>query len=195
MIDEARLIRALDACVAHLTRLRSPVVSLLQPGLTAAEIARIEGTLSFQLTEELRTVYKWRNGTRAQEGDALETLWFYPGFYLASLEEASEIYLERKQAPQWRKGWFPLLEDGAGDSFVVPCKKTALDRAPAIGFIHGEPDQPVEYLDVTTMFETFADCFAQGAFFLDEDGALDFDEDAQRRIARQHNPGVTAWQD
>src|SRR5260370_37961757 len=160
MIDEARLIRALDACLAHLTRLRCPVVSLLQPGLSATEVAQIEGTLPFQLTEELRTVYKWRNGTRAEEGDLLERLWFYPGFYLVSLQEACEVYQDREHAPQWRQGWFSLLEDGAGDAFVVPCKKRVLDSAPVIGFIHGEPEQPVEYLDVTKLMETFADCRA-----------------------------------
>jgi hypothetical protein len=195
MIDEQRLIRALDACLGHLTRLGCPVVSSLKPGLIPAELARLEGALPFQLTEELRTVYKWRNGTRAEEGDVLDRLWFYPGFCLVSLEEASELHQERKHAPQWRTGWFSLMEDGAGNAFVVPCTKKAADRAPVIGFIHGEPEQPVEYLDVTTMMETFADCFAQGAFFLDEYGALDFDEDVQRRIARKHNPGVASWQD
>ncbi|OGY96221.1 MAG: hypothetical protein A2122_01740 [Candidatus Liptonbacteria bacterium GWB1_49_6] len=193
-IDEARLIKALDACVAHLARLGCPVVSLLQPGLTAAEVARFEATLPFQLTEELRAVYRWRNGTRAQEGDILESLWFYPGFYLVSLERACEIFKERKDAPQWRKGWFPLFEDGAGDFFVVPCKKKAANRAPVIGFIHGEPEQLVEYLDVTSMIETLADCYAQGAFFVNADGFLDMDDDAHQRIARQHNPGVTEWQ-
>ncbi|HEY6556224.1 MAG TPA: hypothetical protein VI072_03085 [Polyangiaceae bacterium] len=125
----------------------------------------------------------------------METLWFYPGFYLVSLEEACEVFKERERAPQWRRGWFPLLEDGAGDSFVVPCKKKQTDRAPVIGFIHGEPEQSVEYIDVTTMMETFADCFAQGAFLLDEDGSLEIDDDLHRQIARRHNPGVAEWQD
>ncbi|HEY6556225.1 MAG TPA: hypothetical protein VI072_03090 [Polyangiaceae bacterium] len=64
MIDEARLIKALDACVAHLARLGCPVVNLLQPGLTDAELAQNETQLPFLLTEEVRTLYRWRNGTR-----------------------------------------------------------------------------------------------------------------------------------
>jgi len=44
------------------------------------------------------------------------------------------------------------------------------------------------------MIETLADCYAQGAFFVNADGFLDMDDDAHQRIARQHNPGVTEWQ-
>ncbi len=63
MIDEPRLVRALDACVAHLTRLRCPVVSLLQPGLTRTDLAKIEATLPFELTEELRALYRLHSRT------------------------------------------------------------------------------------------------------------------------------------
>jgi len=194
MIDEARLIRALDEVVSHLARLGRPVVSLLQPGLTDIEIAQVETTLPIRLTEELRVLYRWRNGTKTKEGDVLSDLWFFPGFYLPSFEDARRSFEERKLAPQWRKGWFPFFEDGAGDFYIVPCRRKLTDTAPVIGFIHGEPDQEVEYLSVTTMIETLAACYAQGAFFVSPDGSLEMDDDAHQRIARQHNPGVTAWQ-
>jgi cell wall assembly regulator SMI1 len=194
MIDEARLIRALDELVAHLARLTRPVVGLLQPGLSAAEVAQVEATLPFRLTEELKAIYRWRNGTPVKEGDLLGDLWFFPGFYFPALEHARRSYEERKDAKQWRKGWWPLFENGAGDFYNVPCKKKAADRAPVIGFLHGEPEAPVEYLDVTTMIETLADCYAQGVFFITPDGRLEMDDDRHEQIARQHNPGVGAWQ-
>ena len=194
MIDEARLVKALDACAAHLARLGCPAASLLQSGLAAAEVARVEAKLPFQLTGELRAVYRWRNGTPVKEGVILGSLWFFPGFYLPPLEDARRSFEARKLAPQWRKGWYPLFENGAGDFYIVPCKKKATDRAPVIGFIHGEPEQSVEYLNVTAMIETLAECYAQGAFFVNADGLLDIDDDAHARIARLHNPGVTEWQ-
>ncbi len=195
MIDEARLNAALDQVVAHLTRLGRSVVSQLQPGLSAAEVARVEASLPFQLTEEVRAVYRWRNGIALDQNKVLGDQWFFPGFYLPSLEHARERFEGRKRAAQWRRGWYPLFEDGAGDFYIVPCKKKPLERAPVIGFIHGEPEQPIEYLDVTTMIETLADCYAQGAFFVNDAGILDVDDDAQERIARQHNPGVDVWED
>jgi hypothetical protein len=194
MIDELRLHRALDGVLAHLVRLGRPVASLLQPALTSAEIAQREAGLPFALTEEVRSLYRWRNGTRAQPGDILGDLWFFPGYYLLSLDEAIQVFHERKLAPQWRKGWFPLFADGAGDFFIVPCERRGVDAKPVIGFIHGEPQQDVEYLDVTTMIETLLEAYDRGAFFLDCDGSLEVDDDAYARIARQHNPGVAEWE-
>ncbi len=195
MIDESRLLKALDECIAHLARLGQPVVSRLQPGLTDAEVAQIEATLPFRLTQELRAVYRWRNGIPVAEGDILGNLWFFPGFYLPPLQYARQTFEERKLAKQWRRGWFPLFEDGAGDFYIVPCpQKKTEDKAPVIGFIHGEPEQRVEYLDITTMVETIAACYAAGAFFVNSDGILDIDDDAQARIARRLNPGVAEWQ-
>jgi cell wall assembly regulator SMI1 len=194
MIDEPRLVRALDEVVGHLTRLGCAVVPLIRPGLTASEIAQEEAKLPFALTEEIRAVYRWRNGVRAEDGAVLADVWFFPGFYLPRLEDAVQEFHDRKLGPQWRKGWFPLFADGAGDFYNVPCRKKATDAAPVIAFMHGEPDQNVEYLDVTTMIETLADSYRQGAFFTDPDGALDMDDEAHGRIARQHNPGVAVWQ-
>jgi hypothetical protein len=51
---QSRLIRPLDEVVDHLARLGRPVVPLLQPGLTNAQLAQLEARLPFALTEELR---------------------------------------------------------------------------------------------------------------------------------------------
>jgi hypothetical protein len=196
MIDEPRLYRALDEVVRHLGRLRrTATLQALQPSLTPQEVSQAEANLPFVLTEEVRALYRWRNGTRAETGDILSDLWFFPGYYLFSLDEAVQTFRERRLAPQWRKGWFPFFGNGAGDFYVVHCTRKAADAAPVIGFLHGEPEQDVEYLDVLRMIETLAECYAQGAFFVTPDGRLEMDDDTHRRIARQNNPGVDAWQD
>jgi len=194
MIDESRLFKALDRILGHLTRLKHPVVAMLQPPLTPAEVAAVEATLPFQLTEEVRAMYRWRNGITVSQNDILAHQWFFPGFYFPSLQEARERFEGRKNAPQWHRGWYPLFDNGAGDFYIVPCKKKAQESAPVIGFLHGEPEQPVEYLSVLSMVETLAECYDTSAFFLNDQDRLDIDDDAQARIARRHNPGVAEWQ-
>src|SRR6202011_2909454 len=107
--------------------------------------------LPFSLTRELESIYQWRNGTKAVEGDLLEDLYFFPGFYFLSIEEAVQTYYEREGSPQWRKAWFPLFADGAGDFYIVPCAKKKLNASRVIGFLHGEPEQKAEYESVTAM--------------------------------------------
>jgi len=195
MIDEPRLIRALDVILFQLTRLGRACVPVMQPGLRQTQIASAERALPFQLPGELRALYRWRNGTFTKEGDTIAALWFFPGFNFPPLKEAIQIYGERKDGPQWKKGWFPFFADFAGDFYIVACSPKGGHSARVIGFVHGEPEQAVEYLSVTTMLETLADCYEQGAFFVNDDGLLDIDDDLHRRIARQHNPGVAEWQD
>jgi cell wall assembly regulator SMI1 len=192
--DEHRLLRALDRILEHLTKLKHPVVARLQPPLTAAEVAAVEKTVPFRFTEEVRTIYRWRNGIAISRKDILANQWFFPGFYFPSLKAACRCFEGMKDAPQWRRGWYPLFANGAGDFYVVPCKKRREKRAPVIGFIRGEPEQPIEYRSVLSMVETLAECYAKKAFFSNDEGHLDVDDDAHARIARRHNPGVEEWQ-
>jgi hypothetical protein len=194
MIDEGRLTNALDAVAAHLTRLGRPAASLLQPGLSRNEVSQLEAALPFRVTEELRVLYQWRNGTDVTKGFMLGELWFFPGFYLPSLENAVRMFSERRKGVQWRKSWFPFLADDGGNFYVAPCQRKPVDQALVIAFEHGEPEQEVEFLNITAMMETFVDCYAQGAFFVADDGSFEMDDDAYERIARYHNPGVAVWQ-
>lgn len=177
------------AIVARLERLRRPAARLLQPGLSRAAIAAVETTLPFKLTKELGELYATANGTRAKRGATLDELSFFPGYHLLSLEVAARQYRTMRQARQWKNGWFPFFASGAGDYYVVSC---APPSRGVIGFLHGEPDQLVEYASVTTMFATLAKCFEKGAFFVKR-RAFTIDDEKHRRIAMELNPGLERW--
>lgn len=188
------MIAALDASVSQLAHASREVVDKLQPGLSLQEIATWEAKLPFALTRELEALYQWHDGTLVNEGDLLGQAYFFPGYYLLSLEEAVESHDERKDAWPWEKNWFPVFASGAGDFYVVPCSKEKLDTAVVIGVLHGEPEQVVEYQSLTAMMKTLEACHARGAFVLD-DGELEVDDDKHRVIARHFNPEVEEWQD
>jgi hypothetical protein len=184
----------LDRIVAHLRRLERRAPDLLQPPLSLRQIQLAESKLPFSLTGELETIYQWRNGTKADAGELLEFLYFFPGFYFLSLEEAIEKYEESEDAPQWKKGWFPLFANGAGDFYIVPCKKKKIASSEIIGFLHGEPEQTAEYESLDTMIQTIEACFRQGAFFVDDDDTMEIDDDKHQIIAHKFNPTIPEWQ-
>lgn len=188
------MIEELDRIVQFLTRLGRATPALLQPGLSSVDIRAWEARLPFLLPLELEQLYRWRNGTRVNEGDQLDTVYFFPGFYLLSLEEAVEIFMERRDAPQWREGWFPVFADGGGDFYPALCSDEKKETAEIIGFIHGEPQQPVEYESLTAMIKTIDACYAEGAFFVSEDNTLEIDDDLHREIAHRFNPEIPEWQ-
>ena len=184
----------LDEIVAHLRRLGRHAPSLLQVPLTREEIQEWESRLPFALTRELATIYQWRNGTKAEESDLLESLYFFPGFYFLSIEEAVQTYQERGDSPQWREGWFPLFADGGGDFYIVPCAQQKVAASEVIGFIHGEPEQGAEYESVEAMIQTLEACFREGAFFVDDDDTMEIDDERHREIAHRFNPTIPEWQ-
>jgi len=188
------MIAALDRIAINLAQSNRAVAQKLQPGLTPGEIAARAATLPFALTNEIQALYQWRNGTLVVEGDLLGQVYFFPGFYLLSLDEAVQTYAERKGSRQWRPYWFPVFADGGGDFYVVPCAPKRREAAEVIGFIHGEPEQAVEYESLASMMQTLDACYAQRAFFVDDDGELEVDDNKHQKIAHQFNPQVEEWQ-
>ncbi|MDQ6685913.1 MAG: SMI1/KNR4 family protein [Pseudomonadota bacterium] len=184
-----------DGIVAHLRHLGRKSPDLLQPPLPSPAFATCAAKFPFPLTGELLAIYAWRNGTRAEQGESLENLHFFPGFFLLSLEDALRNYLERKQNTQWRDDWFPLFADDAGDFYVVPCGSVGVDSTEVIGFVHGEPTQVAEYESIAAMLRTLNAAFAEGVFFVDHDGSLEMDDDKYKLLARRFNPKIDEWQD
>lgn len=189
------MIEELDRIVGHLERLGRATPGLLRPSIAREDLDAYEARLPFLLPEEVRQLYFWRDGTRVEEGDQFDILHFFPGFYFPSLEEAVTTYFERQDAPQWGTGWFPVFMDGAGDFYLAVCER---DRRKAtteiIGFLHGEPEQIVEYECLDAMTKVLDACYAEGAFFVDENDTLEMDDDLHREIANRFNPGLEEWQ-
>jgi hypothetical protein len=195
MIDADAIIGSLDRIEAHLRRLGRRVPQLLQSGLSVEAISAAQRDLPFAPTRELIVLYQWRDGTLALPGDVLDELNFLPGFYFLSLEEAIQTFHERRDAPQWRPGWFPFLADGAGDFYIVKCEPDVIDASAVIGFLHGEPEQVEEYTCIASMLKTLDAAYDEGAFYLDEDDTLEIDDDHYREIAHRFNPEIEEWQD
>lgn len=189
------MIEELKSILHHHVRLNTQIPGRLNDGISLDEIRRQSESLPFALPEEVEQLFQWRNGTNIEEGDLLDARWFFPGFYFPSLQEAIRVVHERRDAPQWREGWFPVFMDGAGNHYLSCCRKQNSARAEIVGFLHGEPEQVVEYESLEAMIKTLEACFAEGAFFLDDRGVLDMDDEHHREIAHRFNPGIEEWQD
>jgi cell wall assembly regulator SMI1 len=121
----------IDAALARFEaalRTHAPnVLDQLRPGLTDEEIARIERAYRLRLTDELRALYRWRDGSPP---DPLVE--FIPGHRFRPLEEAAKerIELPRQAAGSsfvaWaafiivaghRMGWLHVFDDLCGDGY------------------------------------------------------------------------------
>jgi cell wall assembly regulator SMI1 len=115
------------------------VAQSLKPGLSDAEIVALESEGGFHLSEDLRSLYHWHNGTSTNSTDGL-----LPGHRFLPLGEAArERTLLAQQVDSaslaqrvafavfagHRKGWVQVLDDGAGDGYFYDPERFEADGA------------------------------------------------------------------
>ncbi|HET7047734.1 MAG TPA: SMI1/KNR4 family protein [Solirubrobacteraceae bacterium] len=168
---------------------RRELLDRLLPGLPKDEVVRrLEQAVAPPPC--LVELYSWRAGTRAGPDTKLGDIAFFPGFYLLSVDDAIVDYLAFRDHPRWNPDWFPIFANGGGDFYAAVLSD---DKCPIVGFMIDEDEQPIEYETLEAMIATLADCFDQGAFFVDDRGYLQMDSARHGEIARAHNPTVALW--
>ena len=174
-----------------LRQLDHPCVDHLNPGISSQQIQELFKETPLQLNQDLRALYTWRNGSKDCEGITLGELAFFPGFYLMSLEESIQTYLELRETDAWGKSWFPIFASGGGDFYAMNLAPEA--QGQILGFYVFEEEGQVEYRSLKSMLATLKACYEQGIIFRNEQGYLDMDYRKHAEVAHDINPEVKIW--
>ena len=161
------------------------------PGLSSQQIQELFEEIPLQPNQDLRALYAWRNGSEDSEGITLGELAFFPGFYLMSLEESIQTYLELRETDAWDKSWFPIFASGGGDFYAMNLDPEA--QGQILGFYVFEEEAQVEYRSLKSMLATLKACYEQGIIFRNEQGYLDMDYRKHAEIAHDINPDLKIW--
>lgn len=174
-----------------LQQLDHSCVDHLNPGLSSQQIQELFEKIPLHPTQDLRALYTWRNGSKDCEGITLGELAFFPGFYLMSLEESIQTYLELRETDAWGKSWFPIFASGGGDFYAMNLAPEA--QGQILGFYVFEEETQVEYRSLKSMLATLKVCYEQGIIFRNEQGYLDMDYREHAEIAHDINPDLKIW--
>ena len=174
-----------------LQQLDHPCVGHLNPGISSQKIQELFEKIPLQPTQDLRALYTWRNGSEDSEGITLGELAFFPGFYLMSLEESIQTYLELRARDAWDKSWFPIFASGGGDFYAMNLAPEA--QGQILGFYVFEEETQVEYRSLKSMLATLKACYEQGIIFRNEQGYLDMYYRKHTEIAHELNPDLKIW--
>ena len=174
-----------------LQQLDHSCVDHLNQGISSQQIQELFEEIPLQQTQDLRALYTWRNGSKDCEGVTLGELAFFPGFYLMSLEESIQTYLELRETDAWDKSWFPIFASGGGDFYAMNLAPEA--QGQILGFYVFEEEAQVEYRSLKSMLATLKACYEQGIIFRNEQGYLDMDYRKHAEIAHDINPEVKIW--
>ncbi|SDS89067.1 Cell wall assembly regulator SMI1 [Pseudarthrobacter equi] len=189
----ADLDNSLPELLGHLSILSRPVTGVLQAGLPERVLFEKSVIAGLVLPDDVIRLYAWRDGTLDYPGAMLDDIHIIPGFYFPNLDETLANHAVFRDDTRWDPAWLPLLANGGGDFIAVDCSGTPGSWGQVRHFMLGEPEHPVLYLSVSSMFETFVEAFNRGIFFLHPSGYLDADDDAYAQLARMMNPEARGW--
>ena len=184
----SQLLNEIEKCLQQLDH---SCVDHLNPGLSSQKIQELFEKIPLHPTQDLRARYTWRNGSKDCEGITLGELAFFPGFYLMSLEESIQTYLELRERDAWDKFWFPIFASGGGDFYAMNLAPEA--QGQILGFYVFEEEAQVEYRSLKSMLATLKACYEQGIIFRNEQGYLDMDYRKHAEVAHEINPDVKIW--
>jgi hypothetical protein len=184
--------KELDSILGHLSRIGRPVAEILQEPLDLKDIRAHLRDLQLCPSNALTDLYSWRNGTRIAQGDILNDLDFFPGFYYMSLDRALRAY-DTWSKGQWNPAWFPIFANDCGDFYAVELSQEPIADGPVIGYIRGEPEQEVAFESLISMACTISACYEVGAYFVTAGGYLDVDDRAKMAIAKKFNPTLKQY--
>jgi cell wall assembly regulator SMI1 len=148
------------------------VLAALQPGLSHEQICEIEAKYRLWLSDDMRTLYLWRNGS--VQADRVELI---PGHSFISLEDAAELrYGLRQQLSTqplmqrlayWvlaghRTTWLTVLDDLCGDGYFYDPSR---GRTSGSFFYHFAQDRQYRFFPSLSNFLAGAsECYERGIY-------------------------------
>ena len=138
------LIEKLDR---QLAGLRPEYYQELKPSLSDLEIQNLQEQYKIRLPEDLKTLYKWKNG---QNQNCYES--FVNNSMFVSLEDALDTAAELTSMigsdfeieNWWNENWIPVFHNGGGDYICLDCEGTfTKNPGQLIEFWHADEDRNV----------------------------------------------------
>lgn len=169
---EATLIRL----EALLRDKRPDYLATFHPGASETEIAAAEAAVGFPIDEELKTLYRWRNGhPRDGVGCFQNYMTLMPIAQMQATQRALSSLLNAGEfhgmTNWWHARWLPFLEGPSGDYLCVDMAGTFGGRpGQLIDFVHNDPTRTIVAPNLASWLECYADLLA--ADLLDENGSV-----------------------
>ena len=154
------------------------VLEQMQPGLSDAEIARLEQQANLKLPDDIKALYRWHDGCRTLDPMLTGPV---PGHRFVPLAQAlGEFGVVSNQVAGGtsaqraaynifaghRKSWIQLFDDGAGDGYYFDPKRKPSEGA--IFYCFAEDNTYLFFPSVANLLEGTLECYKQNAFVWDD---------------------------
>lgn len=176
----------------------SPLVELLKPGISTAQIQKESQKLGLPFSDQLSQMYNWKNGVEIEEKSLGIYYLFRLGIYY-DLEKATCLYLGLNDTDvYWKKSMFPLFGSGGGEFFLIDLDVNSNTYESIILYYPGNPDFEVTimiYDSLESLIRTIIECYEKKAYSVIEEKFkhLKIDSKLEKEIAMRNNPKSPYW--
>lgn len=149
------------------------VLAGLQPGLSAADISKLEQQYRVQLPDDIKVIYQWHDGARSTTNYVGDD--FIPIHRFVPLEEMLAEKAAEGKGPATllqraayrifagqRDSWFCLFSDGSRDGYWFDPKRKPSEGA--VFYTFTEDNTFVFFPSPKNLMAGIAKCYEQGAF-------------------------------
>ncbi|QKG53005.1 hypothetical protein [Hymenobacter sp. BRD67] len=162
---------------------------LLFPGINQDEVTSIITSVGLNLSEELSTLYRWRNGINFKHLKTNKLIFGISGVFLP-LKDAVSAWLNDSKKGYYTNELFPIFFD-----------ETHLINIEVIGgpiYIYSPPldilDPISIYDSLDKMFITLTQAFEKGYFYYNNAGIFESKDNEYSTLAKTINPNSIFWQ-
>ena len=174
----------------------------LQPGLSITEITILESKSGLQLPDDLRALYRWRNGSPTNQAHGI-----IPGHWFPSLEWLIENRAAiRKQIQSatpmhnmayrvfagHRDSWIEIFPDGAGEGYFFDPKRT--EKEGPFFYCFSEVGCYRWFPSIRNFMAGTIECYEKDAYRLASDGKeLEENSELTEKVWKRY--GMPSYQD
>lgn len=184
------------------------ILQIKNPGLYARlgnplsdeMIDKIWGNVKFSIPDEVRFLYKWKNGTKFQDDVPLGDFWLMP---LNAFSDIESSILTYSAILDGRLGYngiagnlFPLFESGGGERTFIDINPASKSFSKLFFYTLSDPDVDVlnTYGDSLNAFIlSIIRCYEDDIYYDDGDGFLNCNERKESQVFTKLNPGSEYW--
>jgi hypothetical protein len=152
-----------------------------------------------QLPEEMKILYKWRNGVKREFAtDLIGRLTLFSGAIPMAIQKVWWVH-ETMAVNEfgWGRSKIPLFESGGGDYFLLNCDVEASEYGQIYFFSPGAIDFELiitVYDSLTTLFQTVLESFKEDLYQVDDNQITRVaDYPALHRLEKRLNPRSDYW--
>ncbi|PSL19891.1 SMI1/KNR4 family protein [Chitinophaga ginsengisoli] len=157
---------------------QSIAFSLLQDGISRAEIDEIKKALNLSFPPEVYELFEWKNGMRDLSKITIGASLLFRWGAMVPFDQFIEVYHASQKAKSYPNHYFPIFTNGGGDYILVNCNK---DDA-FYGYLYWHSpalygtELDARYTSLSTLLECVLECFEAGGYYF-ESGIFEEDSD------------------